>query len=449
MPDTSLSNLLTSFSSVLWSEYCLIPLLAGVGVYLTVGLRGFPWRRIGQAGGLLWRGRRPDTGKGTISPFQALMTALAATIGTGNIAGVAAAIHFGGPGAVFWMWVIALFGMATKYAEAVLAVHFREFDAFGNAVGGPMYYIRNGLGPGWAWLGTCFAVFGMIAAFGIGNMVQANSVADVMFSEFAVPTLLTGITAAVLTGLVIIGGVRRIAQVAEAVVPVMAVAYVSLALVILTLNWVAIPAAVHLIVTSAFEPAAGVGTGIWVAMRWGFARGIFSNEAGLGSAAIAHAAARCDNPVEQGMVAMLGTFIDTLCVCSMTALVIIVTGAWSGPEQGAALSANAFTLGIGALGAPIVAIALAVFAFTTIIGWSYYGERCAAYLFGARVIVGYRIAWVCALLVGALIKLELVWTIADIFNGMMALPNLVALVLLSPIVFRLTREQAPQVSARR
>jgi len=291
--------------------------------------------------------------------------------------------------------------------------------------------------------------FGMIAAFGIGNMVQANSVADVMFSEFAVPTLLTGITAAVLTGLVIIGGVRRIAQVAEAVVPVMAVAYVSLALVILTLNWVAIPAAVHLIVTSAFEPAAGVGTGIWVAMRWGFARGIFSNEAGLGSAAIAHAAARCDNPVEQGMVAMLGTFIDTLCVCSMTALVIIVTGAWSGPEQGAALSANAFTLGIGALGAPIVAIALAVFAFTTIIGWSYYGERCAAYLFGARVIVGYRIAWVCALLVGALIKLELVWTIADIFNGMMALPNLVALVLLSPIVFRLTREQAPQVSARR
>lgn len=445
----TLGTVLDTVSGLLWSEYCLIPLLAGVGVYLTVGLRAFTWRRLGQGVVLLWRGRRDNRNEsGEISPFQALMTALAATVGTGNIAGVATAIHFGGPGAVFWMWVIALFGMATKYAEAVLAVRYREVDALGNYVGGPMYYIRNGLGPGWRWLAACFAFFGMIAAFGIGNMVQANSVADVLHAHFSVPTVITGIVAAALTGAVIIGGINRIAQVAEAVVPVMVLLYIGLSLGIIVLHWEATPGAIKLIVNSAFEPAAGVGAGLWVAMRWGFARGIFSNEAGLGSAAIAHAAARTANPVEQGMVAMLGTFIDTICICSMTALVILVTGAWTGPEQGAALSATAFTLGIGTLGAPIVAIALATFAFTTIVGWSYYGERCAAYLFGTRIIVGYRLVWVAALLVGALIKLELVWAMADIFNGLMALPNLIALVLLSPLVFRLTRERAPAVARR-
>lgn len=439
--ERSISELLNALSGLLWSEYCLIPLLAGVGVYLTFGLRAFPWRHTLRAFALMWRGRRRNSNEsGEISPYQALMTALAATVGTGNIAGVATAIHFGGPGAVFWMWVIALFGMATKYSEAVLAVRYREVDDLGNYVGGPMYYIRNGLGHSWRWLAAAFALFGMIAAFGIGNMVQANSVADVLDVHFSIPPLATGVVAAVLAGLVIIGGVRRIATVAAAVVPFMALLYIGVALLIIGFYHAAVPAAFATILAHAFAPESGVGVGIWVAMRWGFARGCFSNEAGLGSAAIAHAAARTHNAVEQGMIAMLGTFIDTICICSMTALVIMVTGAWHGPEQGAALSAAAFSAGVGDLGAPLVGIALALFAFTTIVGWSYYGERCAEYLFGTRVIRGYRAVWIIAVLLGALFELEVVWALADITNGLMALPNLIALVLLSPVVFRLTRE---------
>lgn len=439
--------MLSTLSGFVWSEYCLIPLLAGVGVYLTLGLRAFPWRNTPHAFSLLWRGRRDNSHEsGEISPFQALMTALAATVGTGNIAGVATAIHFGGPGAVFWMWVIALFGMATKYAEAVLAVRYREVDDLGNYVGGPMYYIRNGLGHSWRWLAAAFALFGMIAAFGIGNMVQANSVADVLDVHFAVPNVVTGVVAATLAGLVVIGGVRRIAAVAAAVVPAMALLYVGAALIILVFHLEALPDAFRTIIDNAFAPASGVGAGLWVAMRWGFARGCFSNEAGLGSAAIAHAAARTHNAVEQGMIAMLGTFIDTICICSITALVIMVTGAWHGPEQGAALSAAAFGIGAGTLGAPLVGVALALFAFTTIIGWSYYGERCAEYLFGTRVINGYRLVWVAAVLLGALFELEVVWALADITNGLMALPNLLALLLLSPIVFRLTREHSANVT---
>ena len=436
--------LLTAISGIIWSEYLLIPLLVIVGIYLTAGLRGFTWTHIPEAFALLWHGRRGHDDKtGEISPFQALMTALAATVGTGNIAGVAMAIYFGGPGAVFWMWVIALFGMATKYGEAVLAVRYREVDSLGNHVGGPMYYIRNGLGHGWAWLGTCFALFGMVAAFGIGNLVQSNSVADVMQSSFGVSVWVTGLIAAALTATVIIGGVRRIARVAEAVVPVMAVLYVGIALAILLLHIDAVPAAFTLIVTSAFTPVAGTGgfagATVWMALRWGCARGIFSNEAGLGSAAIAHAAAQTHNPVEQGMIAMLGTFIDTLCICTMTALVILVTGAWTLGEQGASMSAAAFTLGVGDAGATIVGISLAVFAFTTTVGWSYYGERCAEYLFGVRVINGYRIIWIMAIMTGAVVKIELVWTLADIFNGLMAMPNLIALALLSPVIFKMTR----------
>lgn len=447
-PDRSIGELLNGLSGLVWSEYCLIPLLAGVGVYLTFGLRAFPWRYTLRAFALLWRGRRDNANEsGEISPYQALMTALAATVGTGNIAGVATAIHFGGPGAVFWMWVIALFGMATKYSEAVLAVRYREVDDLGNYVGGPMYYIRNGLGHSWRWLAAAFALFGMIAAFGIGNMVQANSVADVLEVHFSIPHLVTGLVAAVLTGLVIIGGVRRIATVAAAIVPFMALLYIGVALLIIGFHHTEVPVAIATIVAHAFAPESGVGVGIWVAMRWGFARGCFSNEAGLGSAAIAHAAARTHNAVEQGMIAMLGTFIDTLCICSMTALVIMVTGAWQGTEQGAALSAAAFGAGVGDLGAPLVGIALALFAFTTIVGWSYYGERCAEYLFGTQVIGGYRAVWIVAVLLGALFELEVVWALADITNGLMALPNLIALVLLSPVVFRLTRESG--IGARR
>ncbi len=437
-------DLLIAIGGFIWSEYLLIPLLAGVGIYLTAGLRGMTWICIPHAFALLWRGRARGSASGEISPFQALMTALSATVGTGNIAGVATAIYFGGPGAVFWMWMIALFGMATKYGEAVLAVRYREVDSLGHHVGGPMYYIRNGLGRGWAWLGTCFALFGMIAAFGIGNVVQSNSVADVMSSTFGVSVWITGAVAAALTGIVIIGGVRRIAQVAEAVVPVMALLYVGIALLILVIRIEAVPGALALIFESAFTNTAGTGgfagATVWMALRWGFARGIFSNEAGLGSAAIAHAAARTDKPVEQGMIAMLGTFIDTLCICTMTALVILVTDAWTLGERGASMSAAAFASGIGPAGATIVGLGLAVFAFTTTVGWSYYGERCAEYLFGVRVIAGYRVAWIIAIMIGAVVKLDLVWALADVFNGLMALPNLIALLLLSPVIFKMTRD---------
>lgn len=441
----SADEVLSALSGIIWSEYLLIPLLTATGIYLTLGLRAITWTRIPQAFALLLRGRRTGSDeRGEISPFQALMTALSATIGTGNIAGVATAIYLGGPGAVFWMWIIALFSMATKYGEAVLAVRYREVDTLGQHVGGPMYYIRNGLGSGWQWLGSAFAMFGMVAAFGIGNMVQANSVAEALEYTFGLPRWATGIAAAVLAGAVIIGGVRSIARFAAAVVPVMAVLYTALAAIVLLMNANAIPGALILIVQSAFTGSAASGsfTGatVWMALRWGSARGIFSNEAGLGSAAIAHAAAKTSRPVEQGMVAMLGTFIDTLCVCTCTALVIIVTGAWTLPEKGAPMSAAAFGLGVGDWGASMVGVALAVFAFTTVVGWSYYGERCAEFLFGVGVINGYRVLWILALLLGAVIKLELAWALADIFNGLMAIPNLIALLLLSPVIFKLTRE---------
>ena len=427
---------------IVWGEFVLIPLLALVGIYLTVGLHAMPWRYLGYAVRLLWRRESGET-HGEISPFQALMTALSATIGTGNIAGVATAIYFGGPGAVFWMWVIALFGMATKYAEALLAVKFREVDATGQYVGGPMYYIENGLGPRWKWLAGAFSAFGMAAAFGIGNMVQSNSVAEVLASQYAVPTFATGGAMALIAGLVIIGGVRRIAEVAAGLVPLMAGGYFIAAVAILGLNAHAVPAAFVTIVDGAFNgTAAGggfVGATVWMAIRWGFARGIFSNESGLGSAAIAHAAARTNNAVRQGMVAMLGTFIDTIIMCTLTGLVIIVTGAWLEGAQGASMSRAAFVSGLGGAGGHIVAIGLAVFAFTTIIGWSYYGERCAAYLFGVKIIAAYRAVWVAAILLGALFHLNLVWAFADLFNGLMAIPNLIALLLLSPLVFRETR----------
>ncbi len=430
-------------NGVVWGPVTLA-LLLGTGIYLSVGLRLLPWRRLGSALVLLWRGRQGH-GAGEITPFQALMTALSATIGTGNIAGVATAIALGGPGAVMWMWLTALFGMATKYAEAVLAVRFRERDALGLYVGGPMYYIRNGLGGGWAWLGWAFALFGMIAAFGIGNMVQANSVADAVDKVWHVRHVWTGGVLLILTGAVILGGIRRIAQVASKLVPLMALAYFTSAAVILVLHRQSLPAALELIFTSAFDPASAtggvVGAGVWAAIRYGVARGVFSNEAGLGSAPIAHAAARTDDPGRQGMVAMLGTFIDTLIVCTLTALVILVSGLWSDGGNGAALSTAAFEASLPGYGAYIVSGGLVVFAFTTILGWSYYGERCAEFLFGVRVILPYRLLWLAAIPVGALGKLETVWSVADVMNGLMALPNLIALLLLSPVVFRLSRSR--------
>lgn len=429
-------------NGMVWGVPMLIAIL-GTGLYLTIGLRFMPVLNIGTGFKRLWQGRKSDE-EGDISPFNALMTSLSATIGTGNIAGVATAIFIGGPGALFWMWCTALVGMATKYAEAVCAVKYREVDNLGNHVGGPMYYIRNGLGEKWAWLAVTFAVFGAIAGFGIGNTVQANSVADAMNKTYNVPELATGIVLAVLTALVLIGGVQRIAKVAGKLVPLMAGAYMLGGIIILLINFAEIPSAIVMIFKSAFTPvsAAGgfAGATVWLAMLKGVQRGIFSNEAGLGSAPIAHAAARTTDPVRQGTIAMLGTFIDTILVCSVTGLVIVTTGAWTGGENGAGLSTAAFNAGLPGVGGHIVALGLAIFAFTTLLGWSYYGEKCVEFLFGTKSILPFRVLWIAAIPIGSFFDLKRIWLIADTLNALMALPNLIALLLLSPIVFKLTRD---------
>lgn len=440
----AVSDFIGQINGLVWGPPMLVMIL-GVGLFLSIGLKLMPILKLGAGFRLMWSGRaRGDDADGEIPPFQALMTALSATVGTGNIAGVATAVFLGGPGALFWMWLTALVGMATKYSEAVLAVRFREVDERGDHVGGPMYYIRNGLGSKWAWLGILFAIFASVAAFGIGNTVQANSVADVLEANFGLPHWVTGLILMVLVGLVLIGGIRRIGHVASALVPLMAVSYVLVGLVVLALNASAIPEAFGMIFTHAFSPIAAqggfAGAAIWAAIRFGVARGIFSNEAGLGSAPIAHAAAQTKVPVKQGMVAMLGTFIDTIIVCSITGLVIITSGAWTSGETGAALTSLAFEHGLPGFGNYLVAIALAVFAFTTIIGWSFYGERCIEFLFGVKAIVPYRVLWILAIPLGATINLGFIWLVADTLNAMMALPNLIALLLLSPVVFRLTRE---------
>ncbi len=443
---------------ILWGVPMLL-LILGTGLYLMLGLRFMPLRKLGYGFRRLWGGRVSD-GDGDITPFNALMTALSATVGTGNIAGVATAIFLGGPGALFWMWCTALVGMATKYAEAVCAVHFREKDKAGNHVGGPMYYIKNGLGAKWVWLGTLFAIFGALAGFGIGNTVQANSVADVFQSNFGVPTWLTGCVMALLVALVLIGGIRRIAEVAGKLVPLMAILYVLGGLVILILHAEQIPAAFELIFFHAFNPTAATGgfagAAVWAAIRYGVARGVFSNEAGLGSAPIAHAAATTRSPVRQGVVAMLGTFIDTLIVCTITGLVIIVSGAWTSGETGAPLSSLAFNTGLPGFGSYVVTFGLALFAFTTTLGWSFYGEKCVEYLFGIDSVPAFRTLWILVIPLGAIggqAYLELIWLVADSMNALMALPNLLALLLLSPVVFRLTREyfrptDAPSPDAR-
>jgi len=429
-------------SGIVWGPPMLV-LLLGVGIFLTIGLRFRTLRDLPFAMAMLWRGRIP-AGKGEITPFNALMTALAATIGTGNIAGVATAIFLGGPGAVFWMWMTALVGMATKFAEAVLAVRYRELDDRGKYVGGPMYYIKNGLGPRWAWLGACFAVFAGFAGFGIGNTVQANSVADALDAAFGIPDVVTGLVLSGLVALVLIGGIQRIAAVAGKLVPFMAIAYVGAGTVVLLLHADAIPEALRLIFVHAFTPTAATGgfagAAVWAAIRFGVARGIFSNEAGLGSAPIAHAAAKCKGPVSQGLVAMLGTFIDTIIVCTFTALVILSTGAWTSGQTGASLTSLAFETGLPGLGAMVTSIALAVFAFTTLLGWSYYCERSWQYLLGVKSIVPFRIIWSLAPIVGATVNLGFIWLLADTLNALMAIPNLIALALLSPVVFAAARE---------
>ena len=438
-----IQSFISLINSYAWGVPMLV-LILGTGLFLSVGLKFMSIARIPFGFRLLWKGRIPGEDAGEISPFNALMTSLSATIGTGNIAGVATAIFLGGPGALFWMWVTALVGMATKYAEAVCAVRFREQDENGNYVGGPMYYIKNGMGEKWKWLATLFAIFAAIAGFGIGNTVQSNSVADALYTNFGLPQVWTGIIIMILVGLVLVGGLQRISTVAGRLVPAMAVLYILACLVVILLNIGALPHAIGLIFTHAFTPSAATGgfagAAVWAAIRFGVARGVFSNEAGLGSAPIAHAAAKSKGPVSQGLVAMLGTFIDTIIVCSFNAFAIITTGAWTSGATGAALTSAAFNAALPGIGGPIIALALAVFAFTTILGWSYYCERTLQYLFGLKVIMPFRVVWSVAALVGSVLTLEFVWLLADTLNALMAVPNLIALIVLSPIVFKITKE---------
>ena len=437
-----ITTLIGDINGIVWGAPMLV-LILGVGFFLQAGLKFMPIRKVGYGFALLWKGRQAS-GEGEISPFNALMTSLSATIGTGNIAGVATAIAIGGPGALFWMWCTALVGMATKYAEAVCAVRYREVDELGNHVGGPMYYIKNGLSKGWYWLAPAFAIFGAIAGFGIGNTVQSNSVASVIESNFAVPTWLTGIVLLVLTGAVILGGIKRIGAVAGKLVPFMAITYIVCGLLVLIVNVANIPEAIGLIFKYAFTPSAELGgfagASVWMAIRFGVARGVFSNEAGLGSAPIAHAAAATKGPVNQGLVAMLGTFIDTIIVCSITGLAIISSGAWTSGENGAALTSLAFENSLPGVGGYMVAIVLAIFAFTTILGWSFYSEKCVEFLLGVKALIPFRILWCIAVPIGATLHLDFVWLLADTLNAMMAIPNLIALLLLSPLVIRLTKE---------
>lgn len=419
--------------------------ILGSGLFLMLSLKFMPILNIKRGFVEIWKGREQGhSSTGQISPFAALMTTLAATVGTGNIAGVATAIVLGGPGALFWMWCTALVGMATKYCEVVLAVHFREKNAQNHFVGGPMYAIKNGLGHKWAWLGGCFALFGGLASFGIGNMVQVNSMAASLTVSFAIPTWLSGVCVMVLVGLVILGGIQRIGAVAKNLVPFMCLAYVVAAMVVLVANYQAIPDALRLIFDSAFNGHAAVGgfTGaaMIAAIRFGVARGVFSNEAGLGSAGIAQAAGTSEDPVTSGLIGMMGTFIDTIIVCSMTGLAIICSGVWSNGLSGAALSSAAFESAMPGAGNYILTTALVVFAFTTILGWSYYGERCWEYLFGARAILPYRLIWVLVIPIGAVSQLDTVWLLADTLNGLMALPNLISLLVLSPVVIKLTQD---------
>ncbi len=428
----SIELLISTLSGWIWGPPMLV-LLVGTGLYLTVILRGMQFRALPHALRLIWH--KEQAGDGDISHFAALMTALAATVGIGNIVGVATAITLGGPGAVFWMWMTGLVGMATKYAEAVLAVKYREKGEHGMR-GGPMYYLAKGAGlPKLAWL---FALFTALATFGIGNMTQANAVATIFQSTFGIEPWLTGTVLMLLTGLVILGGIKSIGRFTSLLVPFMIVGYVGASLLVLALNLNEIPHALALIFYHAFNPAAASGgfAGAMVAasMRYGIARGVFSNESGLGSSPIAAAAARTRDPVKQALVSMTQTFIDTLVVCTMTAMVILTSHAWLDGVAPGQLTSVSFGETLGHAGVVIVAVATALFAYSTLIGWNYYGEKAIEYLAGRRAIAPYRVVFVAVVIVGAMMKLEFVWNFSDLMNGMMAIPNIIGLLLLSQVV---------------
>jgi AGCS family alanine or glycine:cation symporter len=424
--------LISTLSGWIWGPP-MLTLLVGTGLYLTVILRGMQFRVLPHALRLIWE--KEHKGDGDISHFAALMTALAATVGIGNIVGVATAISLGGPGAVFWMWMTGLVGMATKYAEAVLAVKYREKGDHGMR-GGPMYYLEKGAGmPKLAWL---FALFTALATFGIGNMTQANAVATIFQSTFNIEPWLTGTILMLLTGLVILGGIRSIGRFTSLLVPFMIIGYTGTALVVLAFNASEIPHAFGLIFYHAFNPAAAsggfAGSVVAASMRYGIARGVFSNESGLGSAPIAAAAARTSDPVKQALVSMTQTFIDTLVVCTITALVILTGQSWLDGIAPGQLTSISFGETLGQTGVMFVAVATALFAYSTLIGWNYYGEKAVEYLAGRRAIAPYRVVFVTMVIVGAMMNLEFVWNFSDLMNGMMAIPNIIGLLVLSKVV---------------
>ena len=438
----TIESILSAIDSFIWGAPLLI-LLSGTGLYLTLRLGFIQIRYLPRALGYLFK--KDKGGKGDVSSFAALCTALAATIGTGNIVGVATAVQAGGPGAIFWMWLVALLGMATKYAECLLAVKYRVRDKNGFMAGGPMYYIERGLGI--KWLAKLFALFGvMVAFFGIGTFPQVNAITHAMQDTFNIPVLVTAIIVTLLVGLIILGGVKRIATASSVIVPFMAILYVTTSLVIILLNIEKVPDAISLIICSAFDPQAAlggaVGFTVMKAIQSGVARGIFSNESGLGSAPIAAAAAQTREPVRQGLISMTGTFLDTIIVCTMTGIVLVLTGAWNNPElAGATVTNYAFAQGLGtSIGATIVTVGLLFFAFTTILGWCYYGERCFVYLIGIRGVKLYRLAYIVLVGLGSFLHLNLIWIIADIVNGLMAFPNLIALIGLRKVVIDETKD---------
>ena len=434
-------ELLKALDAFVWGPPLLL-LLVGTGIYLTIRLGLLQLVRLPKAFQLIFT---KDKGHGDVSSFAALCTALAATVGTGNIIGVATAIKVGGPGALFWMWMAAFFGMATKYAEGLLAIKYRTKDANGAVAGGPMHYILLGMGEKWRPLAIFFALAGvLVALLGIGTFTQVNSITESIQNTAQVDPAITALILSVFVGIAVFGGLKSISKVSTAVVPFMAIVYILGTLTVILFNIEKVPATLALIFTSAFSPVAAVGgfagASIRMAIQNGVARGVFSNESGLGSAPIAAAAAKTNEPVEQGLISMTGTFIDTLIICTLTGLTILVTGVWSGDLNGVALTQSAFSTVFSYFGPALLTIFLVLFAFTTILGWNYYGERCFEFLFGVRFIWLYRVVFVVMVLLGGFIELDMVWIIADIVNALMALPNLIALLVLSPVVIAETKK---------
>jgi len=466
----TITNINSAINGVVWGIPMMI-LILGVGIYLSARTGFIQFRHFGHImkNTLGKAFEKTEKKEGAVSPFKAMCTALAASIGTGNIAGVSGAIAIGGPGAVFWMWISALFGMCTKYAEVTLSLKYREKNQAGDWVGGPMYYIKNGLGKSWAWLASVFAVFGALAAFGIGNMTQINTIASTVNTAIAgfVPTTdgqqtmiawVVSIICAIICAIVLLGGIQRLADVCGLLVPVMAVIYIVAALAVIVMNAGAIPAAFGAIFKGAFNPAsvAGglAGVGIKTAITKGVGRGIFSNEAGLGSAPIAHAAADVDHPVKQGIFGVFEVFMDTVVVCTMTALVVLLGVGVQNIEYGNDIGANLTIQGFEAVfgqGAPAVAVAicLSMFALSTVLTWALYGTRCVEYLFGYKASKVYQVIFCLFAAIAGAVELSLAWAIADTLNGLMAIPNLIGVALLSPVVFKLTKEYFDDVKAKK